>query len=67
MVRREKDGPDDGQTDAFEAGSELRGGLTQWVGYCNAGRPHASLDGRTPDEAYAAGVAGNGEHERLAA
>jgi putative transposase len=52
---------------AFETGSELRGGLTQWVGYYNARRPHFSLDGRTPDEAYAAGMARNGENERLAA
>jgi putative transposase len=52
---------------AFETGSELRGGLTQWVGYYNARRPHSSLDGRTPDEAYAAGMARNGENERLAA
>ncbi len=48
---------------AFETGSELRGGRTQWVGYYNARRPHSSLDGRTPDEVYSAGVAGNGEHE----
>jgi hypothetical protein len=52
---------------ALETGSELRGGLTQWVGYYNARRPHSSLDGRTPDEAYAASVASNGEKERLAA
>jgi putative transposase len=52
---------------AFETGSELRGGLTQWVGYYNAKRPHSSLDRRTPDEAYAAGMARNGENERLAA
>jgi putative transposase len=52
---------------AFETGSELRGGLTQWVGYYNARRPHSSLDGRTPDEAYAAGMARNGENEKLAA
>ena len=51
---------------AFETGSELRGGLTQWVGYYNARRPHSSLGGRTPDEAYTAG-AGTGDNERLAA
>jgi putative transposase len=52
---------------AFETGSELRGGLTQWVGYYNARRPHSSLDGRTPDEVYATSMASNGENERLAA
>ena len=36
---------------AFETGSELRAGLTKWIGYYNAGRPHAGLDGRTPAEA----------------
>jgi putative transposase len=52
---------------AFETGSELQGGLTRWVRYYNARRPHSSLDGRTPDDAYAAGMVRNGEHERLAA
>jgi putative transposase len=47
---------------AFETGSELRMGLSRWIGYYNARRPHSSLAGRTPDEAYgAAGI------ERLAA
>ena len=39
---------------AFETGSELRAGLTKWIGYYNAGRPHSVLAGRTPDEAYGA-------------
>lgn len=39
---------------AFETGSELRTGLTKWIGYYNAGRPHSALAGRTPDEAYGA-------------
>ena len=47
---------------AFETGSELRAGLARWVGYYNTRRPHSTLAGRTPDEAYGAGVT-----ERLAA
>ena len=47
---------------AFETGSELRAGLTKWIGYYNAARPHSGLGGRTPDEAY-----GTGETMRLAA
>ena len=47
---------------AFETGSELRGGLTQWIGHYNTRRPHSALAGRTPDEAY--GAAGM---EKLAA
>ncbi|MBV8868919.1 MAG: IS3 family transposase [Acetobacteraceae bacterium] len=47
---------------AFEAGSELRAGLSRWIGYYNARRPHSALAGRTPDEAY-----GTSEPERLAA
>jgi putative transposase len=39
---------------AFETGSELRAGLTKWIGYYNTGRPHSSLAGQTPDEAYRA-------------
>jgi putative transposase len=47
---------------AFETGSELRAGLNRWIGYYNTQRPHSSLAGRTPDEAYeVAGI------ERLAA
>ncbi len=41
---------------AFETGSELRAGLTKWIGYYNAGRPHSALKGRTPDDAYGADV-----------
>ena len=47
---------------AFETGSELRAGLTKWINYYNTRRPHSTLAGRTPDEAYDAGVT-----ERLAA
>lgn len=39
---------------AFETGSELRTGLTKWIGYYNTGRPHSALAGQTPDEAYEA-------------
>jgi putative transposase len=38
---------------AFETGSELRAGLARWIGYYNTRRPHSTLAGRTPDEAYA--------------
>jgi len=37
---------------AFETGSELRTGLTRWIGYYNADRPHSGLAGQTPNEAY---------------
>jgi len=47
---------------AFETGSELRAGLSGWIAYYNARRPHSGLAGQTPDEAYAAD-----EVERLAA
>ena len=47
---------------AFETGSELRAGLTKWIGYYNAWRPHSTLAGRTPDEAY-----GTTRTERVAA
>ena len=47
---------------AFETGSELRAGLARWVGYYNTQRPHSTLAGRTPDEAYSMGMT-----ERLAA
>ena len=39
---------------AFETGSEVRAGLSKWIGYYNAGRPHSALPGQTPDEAYGA-------------
>ena len=37
---------------AFETGSELRIGLARWIGYYNDRRPHSSLKGRIPNEAY---------------
>jgi len=39
---------------AFETGTDLRAGLALWIGYYNARRPHSTLAGRTPDEAYRA-------------
>ncbi|MBI0537401.1 IS3 family transposase [Roseomonas sp. KE2513] len=47
---------------AFETGSELRAGLSKWISYYNTARPHSTLAGQTPDEAYRAGAV-----ERLAA
>ena len=37
---------------AFETGSEARFGIGRWIGYYNAGRPHSSFGGSTPDEVY---------------
>lgn len=37
---------------AYETGSELRAGLSRWVGFYNERRPHSSLDDKTPYEAY---------------
>jgi putative transposase len=37
---------------AFENGAELRRGLQRWFSRYNAVRPHDSLHGATPDEAY---------------
>ncbi len=37
---------------AFETGSETRRGIRKWVAKYNHERPHSSLGGRTPDEAY---------------
>ena len=39
---------------AFETGSELRAGLSRWITYYNAWRPHSALAECTPDEAYGA-------------
>ena len=40
---------------AFETGSETRAGISKWIVFYNAQRPHSSLKGATPDEAYFAG------------
>jgi putative transposase len=37
---------------AFETGWELGAGLSRWIAYYNADRPHLALGRRTPDEAY---------------
>ena len=37
--------------DAFKTGTELRAGLSKWIGYYHAGRPHSALAGQPPDEA----------------
>ncbi len=52
---------------AFETGSELRAGLSKWIGYYNTRRPHSSLGGGTPDEAYAVAGEKNEPTTRLAA
>jgi putative transposase len=41
---------------AYETGSELRAGVTTWVGHYNTRRPHSALGGRTPNEVYSAGA-----------
>ena len=28
-------------------------GISRWIGYYNADRPHSAFAGRTPDEVYA--------------
>ncbi|HET6610244.1 MAG TPA: integrase core domain-containing protein [Rhodopila sp.] len=42
--------------------TEPRAGLSHWIDYYNARRPHSTLAGWTPDEAYR-----TPERERLAA
>ena len=37
---------------AFENGSEAHAGIGRWIGFYNQRRPHSTLDGKTPDEAY---------------
>ena len=39
---------------AFETGSEPRAGLSRWISHHNGRRPHSTLAGRTPDQAYEA-------------
>jgi len=37
---------------AYETGTEAKKGIGAWIDFYNARRPHSSLDGLTPDEAY---------------
>jgi putative transposase len=37
---------------AFEIGSEAKAGIGRWMEFYNLRRPHSSLDGKTPYEAY---------------
>ena len=37
---------------AFETGLALHAGLMRWIDHYNTRRPHSSLAGRTPNEAY---------------
>ena len=48
---------------AFETGSEAQAGIGRWIFYYNTDRPHSTLAGRTPDEAYAIEM----EQQKLAA
>jgi putative transposase len=37
---------------AYDSVSEARASIARYLAFYNGGRPHSSLDGRTPDEAY---------------
>jgi len=37
---------------AYASVSEARAGIGQYLGFYNSRRPHSSLDGQTPDQAY---------------
>lgn len=37
---------------AFESGKDTKNGIEEWVALYNTGRPHSSLSGKTPSEAY---------------
>jgi len=40
---------------AYESVPEARSSISNYISFYNSGRPHLSLDGRTPDEAYFGG------------
>lgn len=42
---------------AYDSVSEVRPSLARYLAFYNRGRPHSSLDGRTPEEAYFGGQA----------
>ena len=37
---------------AYDSAPEARASIVRYLAFYNSGRPHSSLDGRTPDEAY---------------
>ena len=37
---------------AYENVPEARSSISKYINFYNSGRPHSSLEGRTPDEAY---------------
>ena len=37
---------------AYASVSEARAGIGRYIGFYNRRRPHSSLDGKTPDQAY---------------
>jgi putative transposase len=37
---------------AYASVSEARAGISRYLGFYNSRRPHSSLDGKTPDQAY---------------
>ncbi len=37
---------------AYDSVAQARASIASYLAFYNAGRPHSSLDGRTPDEAY---------------
>ena len=37
---------------AYDSVSDAKDSLSKYIGFYNAGRPHRSLDGRTPDDVY---------------
>ncbi|WP_284278718.1 integrase core domain-containing protein, partial [Bradyrhizobium liaoningense] len=37
---------------AYDSVSEARASIAKYLAFYNQGRPHSSLDERTPDEAY---------------